>query len=126
MAPAPGSWEPAWEEVAAVLAAAVAYAAAVRRTRIERWRLAAFGLALVLVVAVLVSPLETLALHYFLWAHLVQNVALAEWAPALAVIGLGPALGLQIGRSWIVRAITTPAICWSASGAMPHKRGAFS
>ena len=37
------------------------------------------------------SPqLEPLANHTFLWAHLLQNVVLAEWAPALLVLAIPP------------------------------------
>ena len=41
-----------------------------------------------LLVAVLATPLATLAHHYLLSAHLVQNVALAEWIPLLLVLGI--------------------------------------
>jgi putative membrane protein len=39
-------------------------------------------------VAAFATRLEPLALHTFLWAHLLQNVVLAEWAPALLVLAL--------------------------------------
>ena len=48
------------------------------------------GLALIL--AVFVTPLHPIALHYLLSIHLLQNVVLAEWAPALCVIGLPAAI----------------------------------
>ena len=41
-----------------------------------------------LLVAALVTPLDTLAREYLVWAHLLQNVVLAEWAPLLLVLGV--------------------------------------
>jgi cytochrome c oxidase assembly factor CtaG len=57
-----------------------------------------------------VSPLATLSLYYFLWAHLLQNVALAEWAPALAVLGVSPALAAVLTRPRIVQALVHPLV----------------
>ena len=42
------------------------------------------------IFAAFVTQLEPLANHTFLWAHLLQNVVLAEWAPALLVLGVPP------------------------------------
>jgi putative membrane protein len=69
-----------------------AYALAARGARPSRARVAAFVFAVALIVAAFVTPLQRLALHDFLWAHLLQNVVLAEWAPALLVLALPPAL----------------------------------
>src|SRR2546430_2216566 len=38
------------------------------------------------------SPLETIAIHYLLVIHLLQNVMIADWAPPLLVLGLTPAM----------------------------------
>ena len=51
-----------------------------------------FIAGLTLILAVFVTPLHPIALHYLLSIHLLQNVVLAEWAPALCVIGLPAAL----------------------------------
>jgi len=59
--------------------------------------------ALALVFAAFATELQPLALHTFLWAHLLQNVVLAEWAPALLVLALPPALGLRASRWWLFR-----------------------
>src|SRR3979409_283156 len=53
-----------------------------------RFRLAAAAAGLALIVAAFVTELQPLALHTFLWAHLLQNVVLAEWAPALIVLAI--------------------------------------
>jgi len=108
MAPAPGSWYAAWEEISAALLLVGLYAWAARSERPPEWRVIAFGGALALVVGVVASPLATLALHYFLWAHLLQNVALAEWAPALAVLGLSPALAGALSRRRGFTTLTQP------------------
>jgi len=63
-----------------------------------------------LIVAAFVTPLETLALHYLLSAHLLQNVVLAEWAPALVVLGLPPALAAEAGQRPAVRVLTYPFV----------------
>jgi putative membrane protein len=106
--PAPGSFsfEPLFLVLAA--AAAVAYARALRG-RLRTWRTAVFALGLLLVVAPLNSPLETLAAHYLLLAHLFQNAAIADWAPPLLVLGLPPDLRLRIAAwggsrlAWLAR-----------------------
>jgi putative membrane protein len=73
------------------------YALAVRGGRPERWRVAAFAAGCVLLVATAVTPLDALTYH-LLSAHLLQNVVLAEWAPALLVLGIPPALAAQLAR----------------------------
>ncbi|HEY4411444.1 MAG TPA: cytochrome c oxidase assembly protein [Gaiellaceae bacterium] len=44
--------------------------------------------ALALIFAAFVTKLQPFAIHTFLWAHLLQNVVLAEWAPALLVLAV--------------------------------------
>jgi cytochrome c oxidase assembly factor CtaG len=60
--------------------------------RRSRPRLAAGAIGVVLVFTAFVTELEPLANHTFLWAHLLQNVVLAEWAPALLVLAIPPRL----------------------------------
>jgi cytochrome c oxidase assembly factor CtaG len=60
--------------------------------RPSRSRATIFGLGLVLIAVSLNSPLETLAVHYLLVIHLLQNVMIADWAPPLLVLGLTPAM----------------------------------
>ncbi len=110
MAPEPWSWQAAWVELAAVAVLVAAYALAARRHRPSRGRIACFAGAVVLLLAVALTPLATLALHYLLSAHLVQNVALAEWAPALCVAGLPPAMTAELARFRLVRALTRPYV----------------
>ena len=45
-----------------------------------------------LIFAAFFTRLQPLAIHTFLWAHLLQNVVLAEWAPALLVLAVPPAV----------------------------------
>ena len=63
----------------------------------SRGRLASFVGGAVLVVAALVGPLHHLQFES-LTAHLLQNIALAEWAPALLVFGLPRELGRRLAR----------------------------
>ena len=58
----------------------------------------AFDLAVILLLAVYVTPLHTIALHYLLSVHLLQNVVTAEWAPGLVVFALAPSLARELER----------------------------
>jgi len=69
-----------------VLAVAVAWLARGRGVPRARVALALGGVALVF--AAFVTELQQLATHTFLWAHLLQNVVLAEWAPALLLLAV--------------------------------------
>lgn len=83
----------------------MAYALAVRGNRPERFRIAAFGAGCTLLLATAVTPLDSLTYH-LLSAHLLQNVVLAEWAPALLVLGLPPSLACRLGRIKGARQLT--------------------
>jgi cytochrome c oxidase assembly factor CtaG len=56
-----------------------------------------------------VTPLEALTYH-LLSMHLLQNVILAEWAPALLVLGIPPAVAERLGRFGVVRQLTRPPV----------------
>jgi cytochrome c oxidase assembly factor CtaG len=53
-----------------------------------RARAVPFVAALALIFLAFATKLQPFALHTFLWAHLLQNVVLAEWAPALLVLAV--------------------------------------
>jgi cytochrome c oxidase assembly factor CtaG len=78
--------------------AAAAYARAVRRDGAPWWRIALFALGLLLAVGAVNSPLETIAVHYLLLMHLLQNVVLADWAPPLLLLGLTPDMRAALAR----------------------------
>jgi putative membrane protein len=121
--PDPGSWNLAWEEIGALALVAIFYGSLVRPYGISQLQRRAFDGALFITLAAIVSPLGTLALHYFLWAHLLQNVALAEWAPALAVLGLSPAAAAAIARRPVVVLLTRPLVAlplWLATYGIWH------
>ena len=90
------SWNP--EALALVPALTLGYAWAIRRHATEPWRVACYLLAMLLILAVTVTPIETIALHYLLSVHLIQNVVLAEWAPLLVVLGIAPTLASKAPR----------------------------
>jgi putative membrane protein len=92
----PYTWPTESDAFALVPALSLAYYLLVRRHPVPRWRIACFVLALLLLVAVFATPLETLALNHLLTAHFLQNVAVAEWAPALLVLSLPPLLALRV------------------------------
>ncbi len=102
----------AWhlETIVFVPALAVAYALVLRRFPVSRARLYAFVAGELLILLSFATPLETLALHYLLTAHLLQNVVLAEWAPALLVAGLPTAFARAAERVRAVRVATHPLV----------------
>ncbi len=117
----PGDWSANWEALVPV-AAAAAY---VVDTRVERQalRTASFLAGCALLVAALVTPLDTLAREYLVWGHLLQNVVLAEWAPLLLVLGIPPALALRLTRPRVVRFLTRPYVAlplWVGTYALWH------
>ena len=90
------SWEPLFLALAAV--AAVLYWRAAPTDPPPTWRLVAFVSGLFLIAASLNSPLETIAAHYLLLIHLLQNALIADVAPLLVLLGLTPRMKEQIGR----------------------------
>jgi cytochrome c oxidase assembly factor CtaG len=84
------------EAVVLVPLLAVSYAWVVRRKRPERWRLICAAAALLLVFLSFATELQQLATHTYLWAHLLQNVVLAEWAPALLVLAAPQVIARRI------------------------------
>jgi putative membrane protein len=100
------SFEPLF--LALAVLAAVAYWRAARRDP-PGWRALPFAVGLLLVVGALNSPLETIAAHYLLMIHLLQNVMIADWAPPLLLLGLTPGMRAGIARlggpvfAWITR-----------------------
>ncbi len=94
----PYAWSWNAEALVAIPAISLAYLLALRRYPTPAWRIACFASALVLLLAVTITPLETIALEYLLSIHLLQNVVLAEWAPALVVLAIPPALAVTLPR----------------------------
>ena len=101
-----------WDADALVVIPGTAAAYLIARTRFPppRWRVAAFLAGCALMLAVQIGPLDTLALHYLLVMHLLQNVVLAEWGPLLVVVGLTPAMACELERIPGVRTLTHPLV----------------
>ena len=107
----PYSWTLDFEALVLVPALAIAgTSVAIRRFPADRRRVACFAAGLLLILAAFVTPLHMLSMHYLLSAHLLQNVVLAEWAPALCVLGLPPALAAAAGKRRTVRFLTHPYV----------------
>lgn len=104
------SWNLHPETLLAVGLLAGLYAIGVRTEVVPRWRLACFGGGLVLLLAAHVTPIGTLATERLLTAHLLQNVVMAEWAPALLVLGIPAGLAGRLARLRGVRSLTHPAV----------------
>ena len=120
MDPYAWSWNP---EALVLLGFAAVYAVGIRRHPAPAWRIVCFGVAIGLLLAVAVTPVHTLGMHFLLTVHLLQNVVLAEWAPLLVVLGIPPALAAAIARPPVIRALTHPAIAlplWLANYMVWH------
>jgi cytochrome c oxidase assembly factor CtaG len=94
----PYSWALHWDTLVALAALAGAYFWIQRRWPVDPRRRLAFDLALILLLVVYVTPVHTIALHYLLSVHFLQNVVTAEWAPALVVLAIPPTLGREVAR----------------------------
>ena len=121
MDPYKWSWNP--EALFLVPLLTFAYFFALRRFPTPRWRIACFVTAMVLLLLVTITPLETIAMNYLLVIHLLQNVVLAEWAPLLVVLGIPPALAATLARPGLVRTLTHPGVAlplWLANYMLWH------
>lgn len=113
MDPYAWSWNP--EALVLIPLLTAGYLAAIRRRfPAAWWRVTCFLAAMALLLAVTITPLETLAVNYLLTVHLLQNVVLAEWAPLLVVLGLPPALAAALSRPRWMRVATHPAVALPA------------
>ena len=106
----PHSWSLHWDVLLAIGALSAAYFWSQRRWPADTTRKAAFDLAMILLLAVYVTPLHTIALHYLLSVHLLQNVVTAEWAPGLVVFAIAPSLARELERFAGVRLLTYPLV----------------
>jgi putative membrane protein len=106
----PHSWSLHWDVLLAIGVLVAVYFWGHRRWPADATRNAAFDLAVILLLAVYVTPLHTIALHYLLSVHLLQNVVTAEWAPGLVVFALAPALARELERFAGVRFLTHPLV----------------
>jgi putative membrane protein len=106
----PHSWSLHWDVLLAIAVLAAGYFWSQGRWPADATRRVAFDLAVILLLAVYVTPLHTIALHYLLSVHLLQNVVTAEWAPGLVVFALAPAFAREVERSAVVRFFTHPLV----------------
>lgn len=128
MRPDPYAWslDPDGILIAASLVAA--YAVGVHFYPASRRRVMCFALGAALVLATHVTPLAAIANHYLLSAHLLQNVALAEWAPALVVVGIPAALATRLASLPGARIVTHPAVAlplWLTTYVLWHIPAAY-
>ena len=127
MRPDPFAWTPHPEAVSAIVLTAVAYGLAIRVYPASRRQIALFATAIVLLVATAVTPLDSLTYH-LLTAHLLQNVVLAEWAPALLVAAVPAALAAALDELPGWRTLTHPLLAlslWVAVYALWHLPPAY-
>ena len=127
MRPDPFAWNPHVEVLAALAVVAFAYARARRSYETPPWRVWCFAGGVALVAATALTPLDSLSYH-LLTAHLLQNVVLAEWAPALFVLALPPDLAAAATRARPLRYLTHPLVAlalWLANYFLWHLPPAY-
>jgi cytochrome c oxidase assembly factor CtaG len=103
------------EAVALTPLLALVYVLVVRETSPGTLRITAACAGLLLIFLSFFTELQQLATHTFLWAHLLQNVVLAEWAPALLVLAIPPSVARRVR---IPMALALPI--WLATYAVWH------
>ena len=106
----PYDWHLHWSVVVALAVLVGLYLWGQRRHPSGERRRLSFDLGLILLLAVYLTPVETIALHYLLSIHLLQNVVTAEWAPGLMVFSLAPELAGELSRRRIVGVLTHPLV----------------
>ena len=119
MSPSDWSWNP---EALVPVGLAVVYLVGTRGRRSPA-RTLSFLSGCGLLVLALVTPLDTLAREYLVWAHLLQNVVIAEWAPLLLVLGVPPDLASRLTEPRLVAFLTRPVVAlpvWVATYAVWH------
>jgi cytochrome c oxidase assembly factor CtaG len=108
----PSAWQPSFEPLflAAAVLAAWAYVRSWRKAPGERWQPWCFGAGIGLIVAALNSPLGTIATHYLVLFHLLQNVMISDWAPPLLLLGLTPVMRTALGGRALIASLVRPQI----------------
>jgi cytochrome c oxidase assembly factor CtaG len=106
----PYAWPHAWSLLFVVPPLVGFYVVVARLFPPTRIRVGAFAASQLLLVAAFATPMETIALHYLLAAHLLQNVVVAEWAPGLLVFSIPPAFARELERYAPVRMLTHPLV----------------
>jgi cytochrome c oxidase assembly factor CtaG len=134
--PSPSDWSLDPDGFVTAGGLVVLYAAGTRVFPATRRHMALYGLGVVIVFFTRVTPMGTISNHYLLSMHLVGNVAIAEWAPALLVAGIPPALGAFLARTPGARTLTSPVVAlplwlgtylvwhlpWVYDAALEHQR----
>ncbi len=92
----PYAWSWNAEALLLVPAMTAGYFGALRRAPAPRWRIVCWFAAMALLLAVTITPIETISLNFLLSVHLIQNVVLAEWAPLLVALAIPPALAARV------------------------------
>ena len=106
----PHSWSLHWDVLLAIGVLAGAYLWSQRRGPSDTIRRVAFDVAVILLLTVYITPLHTIAVHYLLSVHLLQNVVTAEWAPGLVVFALPSSVARDVRRFRVVRVLTHPLV----------------
>ncbi|HEY3612560.1 MAG TPA: cytochrome c oxidase assembly protein [Gaiellales bacterium] len=118
---APSPWSFTFEPVFLAIAVAAAVLYARRARSAGAARTIVFALGLVCIALPLNSPLETIASHYLLLAHLAQNAIIADIAPPLLILGLPAETrdAIVVRGGAVLAGLTRPAValpiwlaCW--------------
>jgi cytochrome c oxidase assembly factor CtaG len=103
-------WELDLDTTLVIPSLVLGYLFLVGRYGASRRHVACFAVATALLAVAYWTPLHHLGLHYLLWAHLLQNVILAEWAPLFVVLAISPPMAAAVARFRVWRALTHPLV----------------
>lgn len=108
----PSWWQPSFEPLFVVAAVLVvwAYVRSWRGAPGHGWQPWCFGAGLVLIVGALNSPLGTIATHYLVLFHLLQNVIISDWAPPLLLLGLTATMRARLGSWAVIASLVRPQV----------------
>jgi cytochrome c oxidase assembly factor CtaG len=99
--PDPYAWGFHPAPLAFIVGLVLLYALVFQKHKVGPARVVCFAAGIALLLATVVTPLHGLQFH-LLVMHLLQNVVLAEWAPALLVLAVPPALARRVRISPLV------------------------
>jgi cytochrome c oxidase assembly factor CtaG len=108
------------EAVVLVPVLAAVYAVALRP---RGARAAAATAGLLLIAVFFATPLQGWATETFLWAHLLQNVVMAEWAPLLLVLAIPAVFDLRrlfLGLGLLAIGLGVVSALFNAFDDRPH------
>jgi cytochrome c oxidase assembly factor CtaG len=106
----PYAWSADAEALVGVPLLIASYAVSQLNWPASTGRRLAFALGALLLLLVFATPVQTIAVHYLLSAHLLQNVVTAEWASGLTAVAIAPSLAQRLDGVGPFHVLTHPLV----------------